>query len=665
MKRATLINRRWFWLIAFVILTTILVGTGLKAAVGETGFSVSTSDQLFNRGVFNNTWFYLLEIFFMLLFVVLGIYFARVKDMRGETKYSFTIGAKFVAVYGGAFCALLCLSFFVIDKINGLNRDIKEVAFVNQKIADLVASYEDYFGKKEAVLGQALFGITTNNRAVFDEIENDYNLHQQEFAQFTMKKMNELEAKLREKSYLHDQLEKIYVSFAKLKSKNDEIDNQNKQLISLLKLRKYRSASNLSQQLQQQKAVLAEKIDQLRAEIIRLSNQSYLKMGNDQAKNRQMIIWITIFLSLAGLFGSSFVTYSVYKNLGADPKIIRRSLSHIVDGDFSFEVGAGHKKISGVLADIKIMVERMRRIVSEIRVSAENVAAGSEELSSASQQMSQGATEQAASTEEVASSMEQMVTNIRQNAENAKATEEIAAQSTKDMRDGVAAANETVQAMHTIAEKISIIEEIARQTNMLALNAAIEAARAGEHGKGFAVVAAEVRKLAERSRKAAAEISDLTAASVETVEKAGAMLDKLLPEIERTAELVKEITAASEEQRLGADQINEAIQQLDTVTQQNASAAEELSATSEELASQAMQLRATVEFFRLEDNVGNGNGGSQLSFASVSKPKFNAKQTAKAQNANFQRPREEVVAIDLDGNGFGKKDALDEEFERY
>jgi methyl-accepting chemotaxis protein len=196
--------------------------------------------------------------------------------------------------------------------------------------------------------------------------------------------------------------------------------------------------------------------------------------------------------------------------------------------------------------------------------------------------------------------MEEMASNVKQNADNANQTEKIAAQSAKDAEASGAAVGRAVGAMQTIAEKITIVQEIARQTDLLALNAAVEAARAGEHGKGFAVVASEVRKLAERSQAAAAEIGSLSSETVKVAQEAGAMLAKLVPDIKKTAELVEEITAACREQDVGSAQINQAIQQLDKVGQQNASASEQVSSTSEQLASQAEQLQSTIAYFRIE-----------------------------------------------------------------
>jgi methyl-accepting chemotaxis protein len=250
---------------------------------------------------------------------------------------------------------------------------------------------------------------------------------------------------------------------------------------------------------------------------------------------------------------------------------------------------------------LESMLTRLRAVVADASGASDQVASGSEELSASSQQLAQGSTEQASATQQASASMEQMAANIKHTSENALQTERIARQSAQDAQVSGEAVSKAVAAMQTIAEKISVVQEIARQTDLLALNAAVEAARAGEHGRGFAVVASEVRKLAERSQAAAADISALSAESVKVADQAGQMLLKLVPDIKKTAGLVEEISAACREQDVGAEQVNQAIRQLEQVTQQNAAGAEQMSATSDELASQSEQLQSTIAYFRMDD----------------------------------------------------------------
>ena len=278
---------------------------------------------------------------------------------------------------------------------------------------------------------------------------------------------------------------------------------------------------------------------------------------------------------------------------------------HLSEGDLRAEMEArflGRKDEIGLLgASMSGLIESLRQIVLSVNASAGNVSAGSAQISSTAQGLSQGATEQAAAGEEVSSSVEEMGSTIKQNADNAVAAETIAVKSAADAAKGGASVADTVAAMKQIAGKIGIIEEIARQTNLLALNAAIEAARAGEAGKGFAVVASEVRKLAERSQAASREISDLSSRSVAVAEEAGKLIQTVVPDIGKTADVVREITAASREQSLGVEQIGKAINQLDGVIQQNAASSEELASMAEELNSQAEMLTDTLAFFTLPE----------------------------------------------------------------
>jgi methyl-accepting chemotaxis protein len=317
------------------------------------------------------------------------------------------------------------------------------------------------------------------------------------------------------------------------------------------------------------------------------------------------------------------------------------------------------------------MVEKLRAVVTDVKNASASVSTGSQQLSSGASQLSEGTTEQAASAEEASSTVEEMNATIKQNADNAMQTEKIALKSSSDAQESGKAVTDAVIAMKQIAEKIGIIEEIARQTNLLALNAAIEAARAGDAGKGFAVVAAEVRKLAERSQAAAGEIGHLSSSSVDIAERAGSMLAKLVPDIQKTAELVQEISAASKEQAGGADQINGAIQQLNRVVQQNAGAAEEMSTMSEELSAQAAQLQSAVEFFKLSNgaaaagrvpprHTGKPSGGTS---PALRRSVATLEPAAAAVGGSIRRGG--GFALKMDPAGGGNGDNGDAEFEQF
>jgi len=348
-----------------------------------------------------------------------------------------------------------------------------------------------------------------------------------------------------------------------------------------------------------------------------MNSKDAKEVSDDNARTASRATLFLVIVMLAGAVTAAstglLLTFSITRPLNSGV----RAMEKMAEGDLEVAFDAKALTISdetGILTRaMKKMADQLKTTISFSLDASGNVSAGSTQLSAASQNISQGSSEQASSVEEISASVEEMTASINQNADNASQTEKIAMKSSDDAREGGEAVRQTVGAMKMIAEKISIIQEIARQTNLLSLNASIEAARAGEHGKGFAVVASAVQKLAERSQDAAEEISKLSKSSVEVAEKAGGMLEKLVPDIQKTADLVSEINAASAEQNKGIQQVNTAVQQFNQVIQANASSSEELASTAEELASQAEELRSRLSFFRVDRT---GERASAKQFAS-------------------------------------------------
>jgi methyl-accepting chemotaxis protein len=371
-----------------------------------------------------------------------------------------------------------------------------------------------------------------------------------------------------------------------------------------------------------------------------------------EAKKAIRLGWILLIigLALATVIGV-WITRSVLTQLGADPAIIQELADNIAAGKLDNNLSALGDKQVGVLASMAAMQKKLSQVIGDVSKTAENISSASSQVSATAQSLSQATSEQAASVEETSASIEQMSASVNQNSENAQVTDGIATDSAKSAEEGASAVTQTVAAMKQIAEKINIIEDIAYQTNMLALNAAIEAARAGEHGKGFAVVATEVRKLAERSSTAATEISELSSNSVTVAEKAGELLEKMLPGITKTADLVQEITAASEEQSTGTSQISDAMSQVDKVTQQNAASSEELAATAQEMRSRSENLQSMISFFTLDKAAGDSNVTQIVALGSgvIEPPATTAKVVAFPEQASST---EEVDSDEIEEANF-------------
>ncbi|HIJ83517.1 MAG: chemotaxis protein [Magnetococcales bacterium] len=370
---------------------------------------------------------------------------------------------------------------------------------------------------------------------------------------------------------------------------------------------------------------------------------------------------IVIAIILAVLVSIAIAWYlsrDVLRQVGGEPPVIAELTRRVSEGDLTVQLNTSGEA-TGIFLAVKSMVENLRKVIGDVATAAEQVSTGSNQISDAAQGLSQGATEQAASIEETSSAMEEMSSNISQNTDNSMTTQTISEKAAKDAAEGGVAVGKAVQAMKEIASKIGIIEEIARQTNLLALNAAIEAARAGEHGKGFAVVAAEVRKLAERSQTAAGEISQLSTSSVSVAESAGGIINKLVPDIQKTAELIKEIASSSREQNQGSTQINQSIQQLDEVIQRNAGASEEMAATAEELNAQAEVMNQSIAFFNL------GQQGGTIKRQPAQKPT----SAAKHQITHVQKHAPKALSAPArktgDGVDLKMASASDDEFESF
>lgn len=395
---------------------------------------------------------------------------------------------------------------------------------------------------------------------------------------------------------------------------------------------------------------ISKKIQELSAYQIEKAGDIY---DDSMASYKNAVLTFIIILSI-GVIVSMLMAIYILRGINTSLKTANDTISKLAEGDLNFEIEKQEEYDFGILLNnLRNLSKKLKDVLITAQTASANIAITSNEMSSNSQQVSQGATEQAASVEEMAASMEEISSNIQQNTDNAQKTQKISSKAAVEIEEGSSNINITVDSMQTIAEKISIIGEIAFQTNILALNAAVEAARAGEHGKGFGVVAAEVGKLAERSKVAAAEIDELSKSGVDIAVKSREMLKVFVPSIEKTSKLVEEISTASLEQNAGVDQINDAIQMLNQVTQQNAASSEEMATVSEELAAQAEQLKKTISFFKLGEDI-----ETTTEYVQNARPKYIEPNTSQYQSP---RPSNDQ-GFDLD---MSKSDSADNDFETF
>jgi methyl-accepting chemotaxis protein len=482
----------------------------------------------------------------------------------------------------------LLYSLFNLKKIQKENKDIYEVQL--QSIDKLVEADRDAYQSSIALshaMSLLMMGDSSQYQSKISDVWENY------------KQVDERYTVFEQLSFISKQAENEALN-STFHSNYSALETDTREIISLIEQKQLNEAaayyySTYQDKFEKMRGAMNDFTDKSLAEAEKSYNDGKILARRIYTTTFIMIVLSLLIILFSAIIISRSITLPINKAV--------RFVKNIAAGDLTQKIDLpGKDEISALIQTMNQMSEKLNDIIEEIKSGSENMASASHQMSAQAQQISQGASEQASSTEEVSSSIEEMAANIEQNTDNSHQTEQLAIVSMQGIEKVRKSSNESVTSIRNIAEKITIINDIAFQTNILALNAAVEAARAGEHGKGFAVVAAEVRKLAERSKIAADEIGVLSSSSVKATEQATELLNQIIPQIENTTNLVKEIAAASIEQKTGALQINSAIQQLSKVTQQNAVSAEELASGAEVMLGQSEQLKDSIAYFRINSD---------------------------------------------------------------